>query len=333
MAAAEDIHGEAIEKLKQIQDELEKINEKELLEIKQKHNEMSKLLYDKRNNVIESIPDFWKTAFLGHTDLRNPVMHGYSVFERVPVPAICWAISTAHQVATTIAFRSGLPGQSLSAQCIINELPKHAREDEILVRREHLTGPPFYDSSTYMALQFIIEEGIATELAYPLVGNLPLVGWYVAEDRDREFQPVTICWAISTAHQVATTIAFRSGLPGQSLSAQCIINGLPKHAREDEILVRREHLTGPPFYDSSTYMALQFIIEEGIATELAYPLVGNLPLVGWYVAEDRDREFQPIVAMIKDYLWPNPLTYFKYFYNLTKKKLKDHEDEEDVVIN
>ncbi|PNX84748.1 protein SET-like, partial [Trifolium pratense] len=86
MAAAEDIHGEAIEKLKQIQDELEKINEKELLEIKQKHNEMSKLLYDKRNNVIESIPDFWKTAFLGHTDLRNPVMHGYSVFERVPVP-------------------------------------------------------------------------------------------------------------------------------------------------------------------------------------------------------------------------------------------------------
>ncbi|XP_045803007.1 NAP1-related protein 2-like [Trifolium pratense] len=71
MAAAEDIHGEAIEKLKQIQDELEKINEKELLEIKQKHNEMSKLLYDKRNNVIESIPDFWKTAFLGHTDLRN----------------------------------------------------------------------------------------------------------------------------------------------------------------------------------------------------------------------------------------------------------------------
>jgi hypothetical protein len=27
-----------------------------------------------------------------------------------------------------------------------------------------------------MALSFILEEGIATELAYPLVGNLPLVG-------------------------------------------------------------------------------------------------------------------------------------------------------------
>ncbi|KAK2356909.1 NAP1-related protein [Trifolium repens] len=48
-----------------------KINEKELLEIKQKRNEMSKLLYRKRNNVIEFIHDFWKTAFLGHTYLRN----------------------------------------------------------------------------------------------------------------------------------------------------------------------------------------------------------------------------------------------------------------------
>ncbi|MCI38632.1 NAP1-related protein 1-like, partial [Trifolium medium] len=38
------------------------IKEKEVLEIKQKRNEMRKLLYDKRSNVIESIPDFWKTA-------------------------------------------------------------------------------------------------------------------------------------------------------------------------------------------------------------------------------------------------------------------------------
>ncbi|PNX96130.1 hypothetical protein L195_g019331, partial [Trifolium pratense] len=101
-----------------------------------------------------------------------------------------------------------------------------------------------------------------------------------------------ICWAISTAHQVATTIAFRNRLAGQSFSAQCIINGLPRRTRADEIRFRREHRRGLPFYESSTYMALQFIIEEGIATELAYPLVGNLPFVGWYVAEDRDREFQ-----------------------------------------
>ncbi|KAK1433737.1 hypothetical protein QVD17_10652 [Tagetes erecta] len=76
----EQIDGElvlSIEKLQEIQDELEKINEKasdEVLEVEQKYNEVRKPAYDKRGDIIKSIPDFWLTAFLSHpvlSDLLN----------------------------------------------------------------------------------------------------------------------------------------------------------------------------------------------------------------------------------------------------------------------
>ncbi|OAY31022.1 NAP1-related protein 2 [Manihot esculenta] len=63
----------SIEKLQEIQDELEKINEEasdKVLEVEQKYNEIRKPVYDKRNDIIKSIPDFWLTAFLSH-----PVLH------------------------------------------------------------------------------------------------------------------------------------------------------------------------------------------------------------------------------------------------------------------
>ncbi|KAI4336005.1 hypothetical protein L6164_014585 [Bauhinia variegata] len=71
----EDIDGElvhSIEKLQEIQDELEKINEEasdKVLEIEQKYNVLRKPVYDKRNEIIKSIPDFWMTAFLSHPAL------------------------------------------------------------------------------------------------------------------------------------------------------------------------------------------------------------------------------------------------------------------------
>lgn len=74
---AEEIDGElvlSIEKLQEIQDELEKINEEasdKVLEIEQKYNEIRKPVYDKRNDLIKSIPDFWLTAFLSHPALGD----------------------------------------------------------------------------------------------------------------------------------------------------------------------------------------------------------------------------------------------------------------------
>ncbi|KAH9775675.1 NAP1-related protein 2 [Citrus sinensis] len=62
----------SIEKLQEIQDELEKINEEaseKVLEVEQKYSEIRKPVYDKRNDIIKSIPDFWLTAFISHPAL------------------------------------------------------------------------------------------------------------------------------------------------------------------------------------------------------------------------------------------------------------------------
>ncbi|XP_057792187.1 NAP1-related protein 1 isoform X2 [Salvia miltiorrhiza] len=73
----EQIDGElvvSIEKLQEIQDELEKINEEaseKVLEVEQKYNEIRKPVYDKRNDIIKSIPDFWLTAFMSHPALSE----------------------------------------------------------------------------------------------------------------------------------------------------------------------------------------------------------------------------------------------------------------------
>ncbi|KAH9308258.1 hypothetical protein KI387_036169 [Taxus chinensis] len=62
----------AIERLQEIQDELEKVNEEasdKVLEVEQKYNEIRRPVYEKRNGIIQTIPDFWLTAFLSHPAL------------------------------------------------------------------------------------------------------------------------------------------------------------------------------------------------------------------------------------------------------------------------
>ncbi|KAL3640588.1 NAP1-related protein 2 [Castilleja foliolosa] len=64
----------SIEKLQEIQDELEKINEEaseKVLEVECKFNEIRKPAYDKRNEIIKAIPDFWLTAFISHPALSE----------------------------------------------------------------------------------------------------------------------------------------------------------------------------------------------------------------------------------------------------------------------
>ncbi|XP_023550589.1 NAP1-related protein 2-like [Cucurbita pepo subsp. pepo] len=61
-----------IEKLQEVQDELEKVNEEagdKVLEVEQKYNEIRRPVYVKRNEIIKTIPDFWLTAFLSHPAL------------------------------------------------------------------------------------------------------------------------------------------------------------------------------------------------------------------------------------------------------------------------
>jgi len=60
---------QAIEKLQEVQDELERVNEEasdKVLEVEQFYNELRRPVYSKRNDIIHNIPDFWLTAFLSH---------------------------------------------------------------------------------------------------------------------------------------------------------------------------------------------------------------------------------------------------------------------------
>ncbi|CAN6479163.1 unnamed protein product [Victoria cruziana] len=62
----------SIEKLQEIQDELEKVNEEaseKVLEVEQKYNEIRRPVYIRRNEIIQSISDFWLTAFMSHPAL------------------------------------------------------------------------------------------------------------------------------------------------------------------------------------------------------------------------------------------------------------------------
>ncbi|XP_059077338.1 NAP1-related protein 2 isoform X6 [Cryptomeria japonica] len=77
----------AIEKLQEIQEELEKVNEEasdKVLEVEQKYNEIRRPVYEKRNDLIQTIPEFWLTAvfkYLQSIDVEDfkDVKSGYSI--------------------------------------------------------------------------------------------------------------------------------------------------------------------------------------------------------------------------------------------------------------
>ncbi|XP_050104161.1 NAP1-related protein 2-like isoform X2 [Malus sylvestris] len=59
----------SVEKLQEVQDELDKVDDEEsdkILEIEQEYNEIRRPVYVKRNEIIKAIPDFWLTSLMSH---------------------------------------------------------------------------------------------------------------------------------------------------------------------------------------------------------------------------------------------------------------------------
>uniref|UniRef100_A0A0D6QYG8 Uncharacterized protein n=1 Tax=Araucaria cunninghamii TaxID=56994 RepID=A0A0D6QYG8_ARACU len=64
----------SMERLQEAQDELDQANEaanEKVLEIEQTYMEKRRPIYERRNEVIQKIPQFWLTAFLSHPHLRD----------------------------------------------------------------------------------------------------------------------------------------------------------------------------------------------------------------------------------------------------------------------
>jgi len=64
----------ALEEIDKVQNEIDSINEKaseEILKVEQKYNQMRKPHFEKRNNLIKKIPNFWVTAFVNHPQISK----------------------------------------------------------------------------------------------------------------------------------------------------------------------------------------------------------------------------------------------------------------------
>lgn len=62
----------ALEEIDACQNEIDSLNEKaseEILKVEQKYNKQRKPFFEKRNSLIQKIPNFWVTAFVNHPQL------------------------------------------------------------------------------------------------------------------------------------------------------------------------------------------------------------------------------------------------------------------------
>lgn len=62
----------ALEEIDSCQNEIDQLNEKaseEILKVEQKYNKLRKPYYEKRNDLIRKIPNFWVTAFVNHPQI------------------------------------------------------------------------------------------------------------------------------------------------------------------------------------------------------------------------------------------------------------------------
>lgn len=61
-----------LEQIDQVQNEIDALNEKaseEILKVEQKYNSLRKPFFDKRNDLVRDIPNFWVTAFVNHPNI------------------------------------------------------------------------------------------------------------------------------------------------------------------------------------------------------------------------------------------------------------------------
>jgi template-activating factor I len=62
----------ALEEIDACQNDIDSLNEKaseEILKVEQKYNKMRKPFFEKRNDLIKKIPNFWVTAFVNHPQI------------------------------------------------------------------------------------------------------------------------------------------------------------------------------------------------------------------------------------------------------------------------
>jgi len=69
-----DVESESLEQIDACQNDIDALNEKaseEILKVEQKYNKLRKPFFEKRNEIIKRIPNFWVTAFINHSQISG----------------------------------------------------------------------------------------------------------------------------------------------------------------------------------------------------------------------------------------------------------------------
>eukprot|EP00897_Mesotaenium_endlicherianum_P004640 jgi/Mesen1/4203/ME000219S03326 len=181
----------AIERLQEVQDELEKVNEEasdKVLEVEQKYNRVRRPVYVKRTEIIRGMPDFWLTAYLLNLDVEDSpdLKSGYTItflkkeFKYVDDGSVTISGTPPHWK----------PGKDLTKE-------KAEESEEESEEKEGANGDAkkrsrpsnssffnwFYESQKRDALDLIVDE-VAECIKDDLWPN-PLK-WFCAEDGDDE---------------------------------------------------------------------------------------------------------------------------------------------------
>ena len=67
---------DAIERIDEVQNEIDRLNEQaseEILKVEQKYNKMRQPHFQRRTELISKIPNFWVTAFVNHPQVIESV--------------------------------------------------------------------------------------------------------------------------------------------------------------------------------------------------------------------------------------------------------------------
>ncbi|GJS00324.1 NAP1-related protein 2 [Tanacetum coccineum] len=253
-----------------------------VLEIEQKYNVVRKPVYDKRNEIIKSIPDFWPTAFLSHPALANLLTEeDQKIFKHL----------TSLEVEDTKDVKSGY-------SITFNFSP----------------NPYFEDTKLTKTITFLDEE--TTKITATPIRFVDLI----------------------LSRYVSLLKGIQNGVKHEKKGKK------RSHEDDNESLLTVMELGGDVRYLEVRYFCsgLVCVLSSCVCLAFPRPKMGKMDspdseknyviFFSWFSGtqkkDDIDDTQDGVAEMIKEDLWVNPLNYFNN--DADEEDFSDEDDEEDI---
>ncbi|KAL0364693.1 UNVERIFIED_CONTAM: NAP1-related protein 2, partial [Sesamum angustifolium] len=250
-----------------------------VLEVEQKYNKIRKPVYDKRNDIIKTIPDFWLTAFMSHPALSELLTEeDQKIFKYLSNLEVkdCEDVKSGYSIAF------------------------------------HFKSNPYFEDTKLTKTFTFLEEGTTKITATSIKWKEGMgISNGVAEEKKGN----------KRSHAEERT---RNGC--ESLHEDSELSRLrPVESGQQHIWINYP-LLYLPFYSSHGKIDFKFIT-------CRYRLTLKPSFFSWFSdtqhSGDIDEIQDEVAEIIKDDLWPNPLTYFNNEADEEEFEMVDDDDEED----